>query len=507
VGEAGRPGKLQPLREKSQSLAREKSQSPLREKSQSLARERRATQRKRMATQWEASRERANGSDLTNHERSPESEKYAQEQPMIEMSKEKMDRFVRNLHKLEWAYDFLRQKTHPARSLEETRQFKEHMRAFKYDQDCPINEAAINYMICRRYELLNYHLEDIYETNSKKLDEQATSIKRTRLADPHDYRLLHSLSSNSILALIHRHSATHRGQRGGEGGEGGEGEGGEGGGEGDEGEGGRQGAGGGQGSFSLPFAEFISFRETKASIYRLTRMNMKTCYKIAFGIFDKNRNGKIDQNDLLQLISLSRKLTLLEPDIIVIANAMLAQQRPRPPRKLRVRTERDEAEPSSAASVRSRQRTMSKESEAGAVFSPIKEESSESENENTENPLSSSRFSLEKLYTFLKEKEQGQRGGRSLEERRMEPLSFTAFCLAFRTKRPAVIYDLLQFVFGAAKQDLADSVQSELSEPPRANVSAARKPEEETLEEKWNKRLKQTNAILAALVSGSKSEA
>lgn len=231
---------------------------------------------------------------------------------------------------------------------------------------------------------------------------------------------------------------------------------------------------------------------------------MRSCYKVAFSIFDKNRNGKIDQNDLLQLISLSRKLPLLEADIMVIANAMLAPHRPaRPARRLRVRTQREEGDPPSAASVRSRQGTVSKDSEAGAGFSPIKEEYSESENENAENPLSSSRFSLEKLYTFLKEKEQGVRGGGSRQERTVEALAFPAFCQAFRGARPAVISDLLQFVFAASRQDLVASLQAHLPDPPRPNPSVLRRPQEETLEEKWNRRLKQTNAMLAALVSDS----
>lgn len=196
-----RTGKLEPLREKS-----------LREKSQSLPRERRATQRRRMATQWEASRERGNGSDLTN--RSPESEKYAAEEAMIEMSKEKMERFVRSLHRLEWAYEFLKQ--HPAAG-EDSSELKEHMRSFRYDQDCPINEAAINYMIARRYQLLNYHLEDTYEANARHLHHQALASRRNHLAPPAHYRLLHSLSHHSILALIQGGEA-REGRKGGKGG-------------------------------------------------------------------------------------------------------------------------------------------------------------------------------------------------------------------------------------------------------------------------------------------------
>ena len=58
--------------------------------------------------------------------------------------------------------------------------------------------------------------------------------------------------------------------------------------------------------FSLPFSEFISFKETKNSIYQLVGMSARMGLKMAFGVFDKNRNGVIDEDDLLQLISLSR---------------------------------------------------------------------------------------------------------------------------------------------------------------------------------------------------------
>ncbi len=40
-------------------------------------------------------------------------------------------------------------------------------------------------------------------------------------------------------------------------------------------------------------------------------MNSKSYFKMAFSIFDKNKNGVIDEDDLLQMISLSRKQTIL----------------------------------------------------------------------------------------------------------------------------------------------------------------------------------------------------
>jgi hypothetical protein len=46
--------------------------------------------------------------------------------------------------------------------------------------------------------------------------------------------------------------------------------------------------------FSLPYAEFISERETKISIYRLASMNPMVYLRIAFSLYDKNHNGKVD---------------------------------------------------------------------------------------------------------------------------------------------------------------------------------------------------------------------
>jgi hypothetical protein len=75
-------------------------------------------------------------------------------------------------------------------------------------------------------------------------------------------------------------------------------------------------------------------------------MNTKVSNKIAFMIFDKNTNGLIDEYDLLQLISLSRIIPILERDINIIAKAMLSQERKSSRRlttnklKLRVKTEK-----------------------------------------------------------------------------------------------------------------------------------------------------------------------
>lgn len=56
-------------------------------------------------------------------------------------------------------------------------------------------------------------------------------------------------------------------------------------------------------------------------------MSSITCLRIAFSLYDKNHNGKVDEDDLLQAISLSRKMPQLEPDILMIAEIMFAPLR------------------------------------------------------------------------------------------------------------------------------------------------------------------------------------
>lgn len=74
--------------------------------------------------------------------------------------------------------------------------------------------------------------------------------------------------------------------------------------------------------FALPYSEFISYRETKSTVYQLINMGSRTALKVAFSIYDKNKNGVIDEEDLLQMISHSRTLTFMETDINIMAKAM-----------------------------------------------------------------------------------------------------------------------------------------------------------------------------------------
>jgi hypothetical protein len=40
-------------------------------------------------------------------------------------------------------------------------------------------------------------------------------------------------------------------------------------------------------------------------------MGIRTAQKVAFAIYDKNRNGLLDEDDLLQMISLSRTFSFV----------------------------------------------------------------------------------------------------------------------------------------------------------------------------------------------------
>ena len=131
--------------------------------------------------------------------------------------------------------------------------------------------------------------------------------------------------------------------------------------------------------FALPHCEFISFKETKNSIYQLVGMNARMGLKLAFSIFDKNRNGLVDEDDLLQLLSLSRTMPTLELDIAPLARAMLALNPIRPFFQKQTR-ERNVT-------------LLSKESDPSNIL-PIEERESDSESEANQKSLSTSRFSI-----------------------------------------------------------------------------------------------------------------
>lgn len=57
-------------------------------------------------------------------------------------------------------------------------------------------------------------------------------------------------------------------------------------------------------------------------------MNSMVYLRLAFSLYDKNHNGKVDEDDLLQAISLSRVMPQLESDILIMSSIMLAPKRP-----------------------------------------------------------------------------------------------------------------------------------------------------------------------------------
>jgi Ca2+-binding EF-hand superfamily protein len=45
-----------------------------------------------------------------------------------------------------------------------------------------------------------------------------------------------------------------------------------------------------------------------------------------FNIYDKNRNGVLDETDLMQMINLSNKIPTIQLDIVKISKAMLNEE-------------------------------------------------------------------------------------------------------------------------------------------------------------------------------------
>ena len=58
-------------------------------------------------------------------------------------------------------------------------------------------------MIARRYQLLNFHLEDHYERKQRELEEHDSSVQKQKLISTDEYSMLDSLSKHSILSMIH----------------------------------------------------------------------------------------------------------------------------------------------------------------------------------------------------------------------------------------------------------------------------------------------------------------
>ena len=78
------------------------------------------------------------------------------------------------------------------------------MKQFVLDKDTAIDSNDLNYMITRRYNLLNYHLEDMYEKKKKELDNYYDSARKKKLGSSSEYSLLDSLSKHSILSILHK---------------------------------------------------------------------------------------------------------------------------------------------------------------------------------------------------------------------------------------------------------------------------------------------------------------
>ncbi len=68
--------------------------------------------------------------------------------------------------------------------------------------------------------------------------------------------------------------------------------------------------------FTLPYTEFISESEIRKSIHRIVNMSVKMAQKVVFQLLDLNKNGYIDEKDMIDLAELSLKIPEIKQDFI-----------------------------------------------------------------------------------------------------------------------------------------------------------------------------------------------
>lgn len=68
----------------------------------------------------------------------------------------------------------------------------------------------------------------------------------------------------------------------------------------------------------LPFCEFNNLKDSKKSISNIINMPIKSVQRIAFKIYDRNGNGVIDENDIIQLFLIAEESPSMQSDIEVI---------------------------------------------------------------------------------------------------------------------------------------------------------------------------------------------
>lgn len=86
-----------------------------RQKSNSFAKEDRLTLRKRVITQWEHSPNKESLSRLSvqkaQQSSNPNIQYHVTDDYIIDVTRDKMNKFIRTLHRLEWAYHFVKDNT------------------------------------------------------------------------------------------------------------------------------------------------------------------------------------------------------------------------------------------------------------------------------------------------------------------------------------------------------------------------------------------------------------
>lgn len=110
----------------------------VRQKSNSMIKEERNSLRKRIATQWDLSPVHDNMSRISAKGMSPTNStpQYHTEDYIIDITRDKIDRFIRTMHRLDWSFTFF--KENPG-LLEDSKEYRNHMKRFQYDPDTPIN--------------------------------------------------------------------------------------------------------------------------------------------------------------------------------------------------------------------------------------------------------------------------------------------------------------------------------------------------------------------------------
>lgn len=95
--------------------------------------------RKRVATQWDLSPVHDNMSRISVKgiiSPTNSTPQYHTEDYIIDITRDKIDRFIRTMHRLDWIFTFFKENSG---LIEDSKEYRNHMKRFQYDPDTPIN--------------------------------------------------------------------------------------------------------------------------------------------------------------------------------------------------------------------------------------------------------------------------------------------------------------------------------------------------------------------------------